>query len=97
MFIEILSKERIQRQLSQKQLADLCHVSLNTVKNWECGSSEPSINNLLELSKALGVTTDYLLGQGTSKLVNLNCLSDKDYELLNGIIQLFITHKERDD
>jgi len=97
LFSDNLSKERTQRRLSQKQLADLCHVSLNTVKNWESGGSEPSISNLLELSKILGVTTDYLLGRGTSRLINLDYLSEKEYELINLIIQFLITHKGRDD
>ncbi len=97
MFSEILAQERMRRQLSQKELATLCHVSLSTIKNWETGSTDPSISNLLTLSKILAVSTVFLLGLTSSKIINLDCLSDEEFQIANQLLQTYILTKKRDD
>ncbi|MCL5421028.1 MAG: helix-turn-helix domain-containing protein [Nitrospirae bacterium] len=53
--------------LSQKNLADLIDVSPSAVNQYEKGEKVPSTETLLNLAKALGVTTDYLLGASKEK------------------------------
>ncbi|MCL4492827.1 MAG: helix-turn-helix domain-containing protein [Thaumarchaeota archaeon] len=53
--------------LSQKSLADLIDVSPSAVNQYEKGEKVPSTETLLKLAKALGVTTDYLLGASKEK------------------------------
>lgn len=63
-----LVKERIRKKrkelgLTQRDLADKISVSPQVISNWERGYT-PEIGNddLLNLAKALNVSTDYLLG-----------------------------------
>lgn len=57
-----LKKLRKERNLSQKQFAEIFHSSQNTVSQWENGTREPSIKTIQDISNFFGVTTDYLLG-----------------------------------
>ena len=53
---------RIERGLSQKQLADKIGVAANTVSQYESGKSKTSIDVLANLAVELDTTTDFLLG-----------------------------------
>lgn len=53
---------RIDKGLTQKQLAEKTGLSLSIIGKWEIGNREPSGNALIILSKFFEVTTDYLLG-----------------------------------
>ena len=47
--------------LSQEDLAEKLDVSRQAISRWESGTAMPDANNILQLSKLFGVTTDYLL------------------------------------
>ena len=47
--------------LSQEELAEKLSVSRQAISRWEVGSAQPDALNILQLSKLLGVTADYLL------------------------------------
>ena len=47
--------------LSQEDLAEKFDVSRQAISRWESGTAMPDVNNILQLSKLFGVTTDYLL------------------------------------
>ena len=48
--------------ISMSGLAEILHLSQDTVSLWELDKSLPDINSLIILSKTFGVTTDYILG-----------------------------------
>lgn len=48
---------------SQIVLAKKLSVSKQAVSNWENGNIQPSVDMLIHLADAFGVTTDYLLGR----------------------------------
>ncbi|MBR5826825.1 MAG: helix-turn-helix transcriptional regulator [Clostridia bacterium] len=52
---------RKKRNMSQGELADKLDVSRQTVSKWENNMCLPEVEKLLQLSEALGVTTDYIL------------------------------------
>lgn len=52
---------RKSRGMSQEDLAEKLNVSRQAVSRWESGTAMPDANNILQLSKLFGVTTDYLL------------------------------------
>lgn len=62
-FKERLKELRSERNLTQKQLALLLGVSDDCIFFWEKGRSEPSVQQIIELSNIFDVTTDYLLGK----------------------------------
>ena len=47
--------------LSQEKLAEQLDVSRQAISRWESGTAMPDANNILQLSRLFGVTTDYLL------------------------------------
>jgi len=52
---------RKQRGLSQEELASQLTVSRQAISKWELGESIPDTENVVQLSKIFGVSTDYLL------------------------------------
>ena len=61
-FHERLKALRIQASLTQKKLGELVDVSAMTVRNWESGVKQPSMQAIIALTTALGVSADILLG-----------------------------------
>ena len=62
-FSERLKELRLEKDLSQKEIADLVHVNRVTYTNWERGKREPSFENLVNLADLLEVSLDSLLGR----------------------------------
>lgn len=56
-----LKRLRVQRKLSQRDVAGLVGVSTSTVANWEAGAFWPSVERLLLLADAFAVSTDFFL------------------------------------
>jgi transcriptional regulator with XRE-family HTH domain len=54
---------RLEKSLSQKQLALKVGCSTSMVCRWETADCEPTATAILKLSEALDCTTDYLLGK----------------------------------
>ncbi len=61
-FIERLKNLRIERNLSQLQMAKQSGISRSAIQMWESGKREPGARAIIALSKFFGVTADYLLG-----------------------------------
>ena len=53
---------RIQKGMTQTELAARLEVSQNAIFNWESGKREPSADNIEKLAKALEVSPAYLMG-----------------------------------
>ncbi len=60
-FAENLKSLRKAHGLDQRQLANIINVSSKTVSHWETGYTEPSINQLISLSKYFDVSIDELV------------------------------------
>ena len=54
---------RKQKGITQKELADLLHISYQAVSKWELGKSLPTVEMLYEISGLLNVTVDALLNE----------------------------------
>ena len=52
----------MQKGLTQKELADLLHVTSQAVSRWEKGDVEPSIDTISEIASIFEVTTDEIIG-----------------------------------
>ena len=59
---ERIKSFRIGKSMTQKALADLVGVSINSIGSWESGVKTPSIASIIALSFALDVSVDSLLG-----------------------------------
>ena len=58
-----LREIRMERRLTQMQVADSIHVALCTYQCYEQGKREPSFTTLIALADVLEVSTDDLLGR----------------------------------
>lgn len=67
-FGELLAELRMDRKMTQKELANILHVSIGTISNYEKGVHFPDVEKLLNLADYFQVTTDYLLGRCACKI-----------------------------
>ena len=61
-FSKRLKEVRIENNLSQAQLAELCNVKQSCVSKWERGTTSPDAETIYVLCTALHTSADYLLG-----------------------------------
>jgi len=61
-FSERLKELRIEKGLSQRELAKMVNLSHNAIAQWESESRIPNAEAVVILAKFFNVTTDYLLG-----------------------------------
>ena len=85
MVTDRLKSLRNSKKLSQKDFAQALKVSQQTVASWESGRTEPSNTALKAIADYFNVSTDYLLGRGTTKAP---ALSDEQTTVLRGFDSL---------
>ena len=57
-----LKQLRIDKNLTQKDVADYLEIAPHSVQRFEYGTNKPSIENIVKLAEYFNVSTDYLLG-----------------------------------
>ena len=68
---KFIKKLRLEKKMTQQQLADLLGLSFKTISKWECGYGSPDISIINELSNVLGVSTTELLSGERNKDLNM--------------------------
>ena len=61
-FSKNLKELRIEKRLSQQELAQILNVTQSTVAKWESGDRAANFSILIELSNYFNISTDILLG-----------------------------------
>lgn len=61
-FAERLKDLRLEKGMSQRQLAKLLNISHTSIERWENETRVPNAEAVVMLAKFFSVTTDYLLG-----------------------------------
>jgi transcriptional regulator with XRE-family HTH domain len=61
-----IERLRIQKRMTQKDLANLLAVSNKTISKWETGGGFPDVTFFPELAKIFGVSIDYLMTGNTA-------------------------------
>ena len=59
------------RNYSQRELSQLIGVSERTLQRYESGESEPTISVLIKLSQLYDVSIDEIVGNYTTKTINI--------------------------
>lgn len=67
MFSERLSKLRKEKEISQKQCAEILGIESSKYNKWENGKNLPSYDMVCKLSNFFDTTTDYLLGNSDER------------------------------
>lgn len=62
MFSDRLTLIRLNRGLTQSELAERSNIHENNIGRYERGEVQPKADTIIELARALNVSTDYLLG-----------------------------------
>lgn len=61
-FPERLKELRLESNMSRNALANLLFVNPRTISYWELGQRECSLEQLVQIARIFGISTDYLLG-----------------------------------
>ena len=93
-FSEILKKLRKERNLTQKELGANLGLSKAVISKYENALGYPSFDSLIQFAGFFGVTTDYLLGVETKKVLDVSGLSESQTEIVRSIISEFKTHNK---
>lgn len=56
-----LAAARVNAKLTQAEVAEIMHVSKNTIVSWEAGTSEPKISQAQQLSEIYKLPIDMLI------------------------------------
>lgn len=89
-----LKEQRHKRNLSQKEVASVLHVSPSIISNYERAERSPSIENLVTLATLYHCSVDYLLGTENKNMqtIDVSMLNDKQIDLLQNFL-LELTNK----
>ena len=95
----LLREIREEKGISQKELAGKLGVSPTNIYNYEVGRTEPSIEMLIAISKALEVSVDYLIGNSEDFAAILpaprtSVLSKKEEKLIKAFNSLDIYQQD---
>lgn len=59
---DIIKQLRIEKGLTQTELATMLFTSQDTISLWERNKSLPDVESVIELTKIFNVSADYILG-----------------------------------
>ena len=80
---------RLQKNLTQSQVAQRLGITKNAVNSWEKGASSPTLKNVAELAGILGVSTDYLLGVKQRLTVDVTDFDELQQEAIHNLLHTF--------
>lgn len=83
---EKLRSLRIEKNLTQKQVADRIGLAISAVSSYESGSRYPTYDTLIKLARMFHVSTDYLLGIADKRNIDVTGLDDEDAGLISQLV-----------
>ena len=79
---------RLQKNASQKEIADELNINRTTYRSWEKEINEPNIEALKKLADYYQVSIDRLVGRQFTNALYLDSLTDEQKKIINMIIEL---------
>lgn len=83
---EKLKSLRLEKKLTQKQVADMIGLAISAVSSYESGNRYPSYDVLVQLARIFHVSTDYLLGMTDKRNIDVTGLDDSEIELVSQLV-----------
>ncbi|MBQ4159949.1 MAG: helix-turn-helix transcriptional regulator [Clostridia bacterium] len=80
---------RTERGISQNALAQAVGVTRAAVNAWETGRGYPNAYCLVQLSRYLNTTSDYLLGLTNSCSIDISALPQSEREIVLRLVSCF--------
>lgn len=85
---EKLKSLRIEKNLTQKQVADRISLAISAVSSYESGTRYPSYDVLVKLARIFHISTDYLLGMTDKRNIDVTGLNDNEIELVSQLVDM---------
>lgn len=82
-----LRQLRIEKKLRQEQVAYLIGLNKKQISAYENDSRRPSLEILCDLASLYRVTTDYLLGCNTRKVLDVTDLSPAEIKIISELVE----------
>ena len=89
-----IKKLRIEKGLTQKDLADQVHVTFQTVSKWEKDENEPDVSTLRELAKLFGCSMDYLLSEDETEAPEEEVVEEPVVAPVEQVTKTIIIHQK---
>lgn len=83
-----LKSLRIEKKLTQKQVAERIGLAISAVSSYESGTRYPSYDVLVKLAYIFHVSTDYLLGITKERTIDVTGLKDDEIELVLQLVEM---------
>lgn len=87
-FGDRLRQLRVEKRLTQAQVAQRLGLTKSVVSAYETGLRSPAYDVLIRLCGMLGVTTDYLLGVEDTRTIRLDGLTDQESALITEMVEV---------
>ena len=87
-FSQRLKRVRMDRHMTQAQVAKKIGVTASMVSSYETDIRLPSYDVMIRIADLFGVSVDYLLGRDNKRLVDLSRLTDEEAAVVGGMISL---------
>ena len=85
-FGQKLRQLRIEKNLTQKELASLIGVKNSVISFYEVGDRTPSPEVIKKLATVLNVSSDYLLGIEKKEVLDISGLDENDKKLVRTLV-----------
>ena len=111
-FASTLKRIRLDRKMSQQEMAEFLHTSKQNISGYELGEVTPKISSFAEMAKRLGVSLSELNGEESTDIPParncsynskrekvlrcLNDLSEDDLDKLLDFAQFLLTREKTD-
>ncbi len=86
MLNERIRQLRLEKNMSQVDLAKRLSVTKQSVSNWENDNIQPSIDMLVKIAQVFSVSTDYMLGLENRRYLEITGLTDVEITHIQTII-----------
>lgn len=85
---EKLKALRLEKNLTQKQVADRIGLAISAVSSYESGMRYPSYEALIKLARIFHVSTDYLIGMTDTRNIDVNGLNDEEIACVSQMVDI---------
>ena len=84
-----LKNLRLQKNLTQEQVATRLGITKAMISAYELSTRYPSIDMLIKIAQSYNVSTDYLLGINKTNTIDISNLTNEQISIINNIIEQF--------
>ena len=84
-----LKNLRVQKNLTQKQVAERVGLAVSAISSYESGARFPTYQTLIKLASMYHVTCDYIIGMPGKRTIDVSGLDELEIEVVSQTVNLF--------